>query len=118
LDADLDLRHSIRLHDLATGQVLGLLRGHSNVVLSLAFSADGRYLVSGQGGDDAHAIIWDVAQRRLLHKLTGHTDDIYAVAFTPDGQRVVTGSDDHDLRLWSVAAGQLLARMTGHTDYG
>ncbi|KOR31682.1 hypothetical protein TI05_12075, partial [Achromatium sp. WMS3] len=106
----------IRLQDLATGRILGLLRGHTNVVLSLAFSPDGRYLVSGQGGNDAHAIIWDVQKQRLLHTLRGHTDRIYAVAFTPDGQRVVTGSYDHDLRLWSATNGQLLAHMSGHTD--
>ncbi|KOR31686.1 hypothetical protein TI05_12040, partial [Achromatium sp. WMS3] len=104
----------IRLQDLATGRILGLLRGHTSVVPSLAFSPDGRYLVSGSF--DKTARIWDVQQQRLLHTLNGHTDHIYAVAFTPDGQRVVTGSDDHDLRLWSVADGQLLARMSGHTD--
>jgi len=106
--------HYIRLQDLATGHILGLLRGHTNVVFGLAFSPNGRYLVSGSF--DKTARIWDVQQQRLLHTLNGHTDDIYAVAFTPDGQRVVTGSDDHDLRLWSVANGQLLARMSGHTD--
>jgi len=38
------------------------------------------------------------------------------VAFTPDGKRVVTGSNDHDLRLWSAEDGRLIARLTGHTD--
>ncbi|KOR33027.1 hypothetical protein TI05_03575 [Achromatium sp. WMS3] len=110
LDKDRDIRHSIRLQNLATGRIFGLLRGHTNVVLSLAFSPDGGYLVSGSF--DKTARIWDLQQQRLLHTLNGHTDAIYAVAFTPDGQRVVTGSDDHDLRLWSVTTGQLIARMS------
>jgi WD40 repeat protein len=104
----------IRLHDLATGQVLGLLRGHTNVVNALAFSPDGQQLVSGSA--DNTAIIWDVPTRRLLHRLSGHTDYIHAVAFSADGERVVTGSYDHDLRLWAASDGQLIARMTGHTD--
>lgn len=110
----LEERHSIRLYDFNTGEVVAVLPGHENVVLSLAFSPDNRYLVSGSSGDFT-AIVWDVAQRQLLHRLTGHTDDIYAVAFTSDSQRVVTGSFDHDLRLWSVQ-GQLLQTLTGHKD--
>jgi len=104
----------IRLHDVASGQVLGLLRGHEDVVNALAFSPDGQRLVSGSA--DQTAIVWEVASRRALQRLEGHTDTIYAVGFTPDGKRVVTGSFDHDLRLWAADSGKRIARMTGHTD--
>jgi WD40 repeat protein len=36
----------IRIHDFRTGQVLTLLKGHTNVIAALAFSTDGRWLVS------------------------------------------------------------------------
>jgi WD40 repeat protein len=111
---DYPLRHAIRLYDFASGRLVGLLKGHENVVLGLAFSPDGRHLISGSA--DRTAILWDVETRRLEHRLTGHGDDIYAVGFTPDSQRAVTGSFDHDLRLWRVADGGQVARMTGHGD--
>jgi WD40 repeat protein len=88
------------------------LKGHSNVVLGLGFSPNGKKLISGSG--DFDAIIWDVEEAKLLHRLKGHRDDIYAVGFTPDGQRAVTGSQDNTLRLWTVADGALLREMTGH----
>ena len=105
----------IRLFDFATGRLVALLKGHSDVVLALAFSPDGRRLISGSADDTA--IIWDVEQRRVLQQLKGHTASIYAVGFTPDGARAVTGSYDRDLRLWSVADGQPIGDpMTGHGD--
>ena len=99
---------TIRLYDFASGRLVALLKGHENVVFRLAFSPDGRQLISGSG--DNTAIIWDVAARRSLHRLTGHGAEIYAVGFTPDGARVVTGSYDHELRLWRVADGGEIAR--------
>ena len=104
----------VRLHDFATGRLVGLFKGHTNVVFGLAFSPDGKRLVSGSG--DTTAIIWDVASLRLLHILKGHNAEVYAVSFTPDGARVVTGSFDQTAKLWSVSDGREIAPMTGHRD--
>jgi WD40 repeat protein len=111
------LNDEIRLYNFPTGELVTLLKGHSNVVLSLAFSPNSRYLVSGQGGSyNQIAIIWDINQQQQLHTLKGHTDRIYSSAFTPDSKRAVTGSLDHSLRLWRVSNGELIAKLEGHTD--
>ena len=104
--------HHIRLYDFASGELKGLLKGHGNVINSLAFSPDGKKLIAGAASKEA--IVWDVETRTLLNRLQGHRAEIYAVGFTPDGARVVTGSYDQTLRLWSVADGALLQEMTGH----
>ena len=104
----------IRLYDFASGELKALLKGHTNVVLGLAFSPDGKTLISG--GGDSTAILWDVETKTLRHRLEGHRDEIYAVGFTPDGARAVTGSFDKTLRLWSVADGALIKEMPGHGD--
>jgi tricorn protease-like protein len=105
---------AIRLYDFASGELKALLKGHLNGVQALAFSPDGKRLISGSA--DNSAIIWDIETQMLLHRLEGHRDHIYAVGFTPDGQRAVTGSFDKTLRLWNVADGIMISLMEGHGD--
>ncbi|HLC15964.1 MAG TPA: WD40 repeat domain-containing protein, partial [Thermodesulfovibrionia bacterium] len=107
-------RWGIRLLDFQTGQVVRLLKGHENVILSLAFSQDNRLLISGSGDNTAY--IWDAATGQSLHHLQGHSDNIYAVAFSPDSRLAATGSLDHTLKLWQVSDGKLIATMEGHAD--
>jgi WD40 repeat protein len=104
----------IRLYAFATGKIVGLLKGHTNVVLGLAFSSNGKQLISG--GADAMAIVWDVADKRLVYRLAGHKNAVSAVGFTPDGARAVTGGRDTTLKLWSMATGKEIATLAGHKD--
>jgi WD40 repeat protein len=104
----------IRLYDLASGTQTGLLKGHDGSVHSLAFSSDGRRLISGSS--DHTAIIWDADARKAGHVLKEHRGAVSAAGFTPDGLRAITASQDHRLRLWRVGDGALLREMTGHTD--
>ena len=52
--------HQIRLMDFRTGEVVGLLKGHTNVILGLAFSPDGKMLISGSFDETAR--VWDVGR--------------------------------------------------------
>lgn len=104
--------HPIRLYDFESGEILALFDAHQGAVLSLAFSSDGRFLVSGATDDTA--VVWDVTQRQEMHRLRGHRGDINSVAFTLDNARVVTGSDDRTLGLWSVKDGKMIARSSPH----
>jgi WD40 repeat protein len=113
---------AIRFYDFESGKLVALLKGHTGVIRSLAFSPDGTKLISGSG--DNTAIIWDARmgsgvqapEPKLLHRLEGHKGDVWAVAFSPDGSRAVTGSYDKDLRLWQVSDGSQIAQMAGHDD--
>jgi len=92
------------------------LRGHENSVISVAFSPDGKTLVSGSW--DKTLRLWDVATRKPLGEpLRGHEDRVYSVAFSPDGKTLVSGSDDKTLRLWDVATRKPLGEpLRGHED--
>src|SRR5262249_24253193 len=62
---------------------------HRDVVTSLAFDPNGRFLASGSA--DATIILWDVPDFRPRAVLRGHTRPIRALAFSPDGNRLASG---------------------------
>ena len=51
-----------------------------------------------------------------LATLRGHTAALSAAAFSADGSLLVTGSDDHSLRIWDGKTGQPLRQIEGHRD--
>jgi len=106
--------HPIRLYDLKTGRIFGLLKGHSGAVLSLDFSKDGKYLASG--GMDDTAILWDIKKRTRLLRLKGHVGDVNVVRFAAKGRHLVTGGDDKTVRLWRALDGRALAILKKHKD--
>jgi WD40 repeat protein len=93
-----------------------VLRGHTGTILSLAFSRDGRRLVSAsynvscyQG--DGTVRFWEAAPEVTLPVLAGHTDYVYPVAYSPDGRWIASGAWDSTVRLWDAATGEQCAKL-------
>src|SRR5262245_34501950 len=100
---------SVRLWDVATGQVIKTFDGHADEVHGVAVSADGRFILSG--GFDKTVRLWDVMNGKMLRQMkpekVGKVElmgKVYAVAISPDGRLGVSG-DEHSARLWDLEAG-------------
>jgi WD40 repeat protein len=104
---------TIRIWDPMTGKEQTVLT-YSDRPLGVAFSADGKYLLSGNA--DGIARLWDVATGKEIRRFTGHTAFVNGVAFSPDGKYALTTSNDHTARLWDVGTGAEVRRFTGHGD--
>ncbi|HEU5010719.1 MAG TPA: WD40 repeat domain-containing protein, partial [Gaiellaceae bacterium] len=103
-----------RIADAKTGRMLFALR-HPGEITSLAFSNDGRRIVTG--GRDRLARIWNGFNGKLLHELVGHQGQVLGVAIGPGGTEVATVSTDGTGRIWDAATGEFRASLFGHTNF-
>ena len=85
--------NTVRLWIVETGEAWATLKGHSNLVGSVAFLDGGRTLASGSR--DRTVKLWDIARAGAERDvLTGHTGRVYSLAFTPDGKTLASGDSD------------------------
>jgi WD40 repeat protein len=103
--------YSLRLLETETGRETRRLVGHREVVADVAFSPDGKRILSSS--TDANVILWDATSGAEIHRLIGHTSGVPAVAFHPEGRLAVSGAIDGSLLLWDVAEGVALRRYAG-----
>ncbi|KIK13712.1 hypothetical protein PISMIDRAFT_118339 [Pisolithus microcarpus 441] len=90
--------------------------GHTDGVFSVAFSSDGKKIVSGSW--DKTVRVWDAERGvKIGSHLEGHTDGVNSVAVSHDGKRIASGSVDKTIRVWDAERGvQIGSYLQGHTD--
>jgi len=107
--------NTIKIWNLATGELIRTLSGHSNSVRSVAISPDGRTLSSGSR--DKTIKIWNLATGELIRTLSSHSDRVRSVAISPDGRTLASGSDDKTIKIWNIATGELIRTLSGHSHW-
>ena len=98
--------NTIPIRDVQNGQLLRTITEHTDTVLSVAYSPDGRNLVSVDW--DGHIRIWDVATGALLKTIEGHKKGVPSLFYSSDGTTLISGSWDNTIRIWDVDTGQPL----------
>jgi WD40 repeat protein len=110
----------VRLWETRTGRLLRVLSRHNEPVTTLAFSPDGRTLVSGGGAgmsyEDGKGIptgelrFWDVRTGWLKRKISGWSE----AAYSQDGRLLALGNEAARVQLWEVRnpSGQWKLRRT------
>ncbi|MCI0339693.1 MAG: WD40 repeat domain-containing protein [Planctomycetales bacterium] len=107
-------QHSVRLLSLSDGTLVRSLRGHGGGqggINSVAFSRDGRFLVTA--ANDQTARIWNVDPGEAVWVLGGHDRWVTWAAFSPDGRLVATAGDDGGVRFHDPRTGKRLASVDG-----
>lgn len=96
---------------------LVMMTAHSREVNSLAFTRDGRRLLSASS--DNTAVLWDVDSGDRLRTFAVHTDSatqLWKALFARDETQVVTVSSEK-LILWDVATGERIRTFKEDVEY-
>jgi hypothetical protein len=92
--------------------ISNVLEGHERAVRSVAFSSDGKMIVSGSS--DKTIRLWDLEGNPIGEPFQGHEDAVRSVAFSPDGKMIVSGSDNRTIRLWDLEGNPIGQLFQGH----
>jgi eukaryotic-like serine/threonine-protein kinase len=76
------------------------LSGHEKPVHGIAFSADGRTLVSS--GDEGKIRLWDPCRAALLATFPGHPETVGPIVLSPDGKTLAAVNRDSSVSLWDL----------------
>jgi WD40 repeat protein/tRNA A-37 threonylcarbamoyl transferase component Bud32 len=103
---------TVKLWDTGGYQFLRTLTGHREGLRGVAFSPDGRRLVSASL--DRTAKVWDPATGTEVCRFTKHGEPVTAVAYHPGGRRVASGGRDRAVRIWDAETGAEIQAFRGH----
>jgi WD40 repeat protein len=111
----------LRLWDAVSGKERSNFDNQAGGDFPLAFSPDGKQLVSANDPPGRHVQplvrLWDATTGKEFCRYNGHRTVIGAAAFSPDGKLVASGGvtdEDNSVQVWEAATGHLIRRFEGH----
>ena len=93
---------------------LAVLKGHNERVTSVAFSPDGKKIVSGSW--DKTIRVWDAETgKEIIPPLEGHSQYVFYVAFSPDEKKIMIKLASDETIICDVNSGSIISRKSGST---
>jgi len=103
---------TIKIWDLATGNLKLTLTGHISTVRGLAVSPRHPYLFSC--GEDKMVKCWDLETNKVIRHYHGHLSGVYTLALHPTLDVLVTGGRDGVARVWDMRTRSNIHVLSGH----
>lgn len=103
---------TIKIWDLATGNLKLTLTGHISTVRGLAVSPRHPYLFSC--GEDKMVKCWDLETNKVIRHYHGHLSGVYTLSLHPTLDVLVTGGRDGVARVWDMRTRSNIHVLSGH----
>src|SRR5260370_1386215 len=94
------------------GSVFYTYHGHSDILNTVAWSPDGKYIASGSA--DGTVRMWEVATGKQKYVYRGHLASVNSLVWSPDSQRIASGSSDKTVQVWDATTGNHRYTYLGH----
>lgn len=104
----------VRIWETAGWREVGVVRGHSDTVLALAWRPGSSQLATASLDRLIH--VWDWPSGAIVRTIKGHADVVHALAYSPDGARLASGSADRTAKLHDAETGLQVASLSTHND--
>jgi len=101
-----------------------VLKGHEDIVWTVAYSHNGRLLASGGGGrhqngqwssgSDFAIRVWDPTTERVVRTIEGHSATINRVVWSSSDNYLLSASSDGTARIWRTKDGSEFRIFRGH----
>lgn len=99
-------RETVRVWDVATGECLHTLIGHTSRIGGLALSPNGEFAASGD--DQKTMRLWDLTSGACIQLLPELPGRLWSVRFFGDDRFLMTGYSNGALQIWDPYAGRCL----------
>ena len=103
---------TIKIWDLASGNLRLTLTGHISTVRGLAVSPRHPYLFSC--GEDKMVKCWDLETNKVIRHYHGHLSGVYTLSLHPTLDVLVTGGRDGVARVWDMRTRSNIHVLSGH----
>ncbi|KAG2066720.1 tricorn protease domain 2-containing protein [Suillus decipiens] len=108
-----DNESQIKIWDVKiVGKLVATLEGHTHRVWCLAWTPDGKTLISGSS--DRSIRTWNTTTWKQIALLDEHTDHITDIAISPSGRILASTSNDNTARLWNLDNNQPISSPLHH----
>jgi len=102
----------IRVWQLPEGELKTNWVAHSDSILDLKVSPDGKSLASASA--DKLVKLWELPGGKEIARLEGHNGHVLALAFKPDSSALASGGADKEIKVWDVKTKEQKVTIRSH----